>query len=668
MSVKTKIILCCVLLSFITMATGVVSYYSLQRTTKNYGLILQSEMPKLTFSGQMLTHFQTLRVALRTLGLPNLSEAQGAAAIAEVEKISALYEETNKKYLAGQPVASAPKLYQEVDKEWRSFTATGKHIIDLYKSNDPTSREEMQRFFLTECPEHAKAYIAAVTKLIDWHQTDNSKMIEGSEIQTQNAIWIVGLLVIVGWVVSMGIGVAFSNQLARSLQKVVTSLTSGASEVNVAVLQLSSSSNELSRSSARQAAAIQQTTASIEEIRGMVESNSQNAASSLDTSNTSYSKAEQGRKVVLEMIEAMRHIQQSNNALANQVTEGNRKISAIVALIEEIRAKTTVINEIVFQTKILSFNASIEAARAGEQGQGFSVVAREVGTLAQMSGAAANEIETMLQGSTTKVQSIIAETTTQVEKLIAEATIQLERGSDIAQECGHVLEEIVSNVKNVKDRVSDISTGSREQAIGVAEIARAMQDLDSATQLNASEAHQSDHAAGMLANQVDILKDAAGQLQSIVMGRKAGNQVAHFEWQSRYELGVENMDDEHKILVQHINHLVDVLEKHGSKSKKVHPAFTALAEYTREHFADEERFLTSISYPDLQKHQAIHQKLLSQVDQFSQQLHKGELEAPRLVQFLNDWLIQHILGVDMKYARFFNEKRATDNKGLKLAS
>jgi methyl-accepting chemotaxis protein len=76
----------------------------------------------------------------------------------------------------------------------------------------------------------------------------------------------------------------------------------------------------------------------------------------------------------------------------NQINYSNEQMSEIVKVIQEIETKTKVINDIVFQTKLLSFNASVEAARAGEQGKGFAVVAEEVGNLAQMSGNAAKEI------------------------------------------------------------------------------------------------------------------------------------------------------------------------------------------------------------------------------------------------------------------------------------
>jgi methyl-accepting chemotaxis protein len=82
------------------------------------------------------------------------------------------------------------------------------------------------------------------------------------------------------------------------------------------------------------------------------------------------------------LIHALLEINTTSTTLIEKVTDGNQQIVGIVGMIQEIGNKTKIINDIVFQTKLLSFNASVEAARAGEQGKGFAVVASEVGSLA----------------------------------------------------------------------------------------------------------------------------------------------------------------------------------------------------------------------------------------------------------------------------------------------
>lgn len=120
------------------------------------------------------------------------------------------------------------------------------------------------------------------------------------------------------------------------------------------------------------------------------------------------------------MITAIEDIHKSNQNMMMSVEKSNANIEEIIQVIHEISNKTKVINEIVFQTKLLSFNASVEAARAGEQGKGFSVVAEEIGSLAAMSGNAAQEISAMLTESTTKVEKIVNTTKSEVGALMIE--------------------------------------------------------------------------------------------------------------------------------------------------------------------------------------------------------------------------------------------------------
>lgn len=92
----------------------------------------------------------------------------------------------------------------------------------------------------------------------------------------------------------------------------------------------------------------------------------------------------------------MNELSESLSKMQTRVGSGLQEIESISSTIRQIREKAKVINDIVFQTKLLSFNASVEAARAGEHGRGFSVVAQEIGKLAALSGQSASEIEQIL--------------------------------------------------------------------------------------------------------------------------------------------------------------------------------------------------------------------------------------------------------------------------------
>ena len=181
------------------------------------------------------------------------------------------------------------------------------------------------------------------------------------------------------------------------------------------------------------------------------------------------------------------------------------------------------INDIVFQTRLLSFNASVEAARAGEHGKGFAVVAEEVGNLALMSGNAAKEITQMLESSTQRVQGLVQETKTRVEQLVAVGREKVKAGTQTAAHCQSILDEIVRSSSSLKLSVDEIATASKEQAQGVHEITQAMAQLDQVTQQNTQSAEQSAAATDRLNSQADLLRKTVETLLGMVVGeRKRG--------------------------------------------------------------------------------------------------------------------------------------------------
>jgi methyl-accepting chemotaxis protein len=214
----------------------------------------------------------------------------------------------------------------------------------------------------------------------------------------------------------------------------------------------------------------------------------------------------------------------------NQVEEGNKEISQIVRVISEIGNKTKVINDIVFQTKLLSFNASVEAARAGEHGKGFAVVAEEVGNLAQMSGSAAKEISDLLEQSVVKVQNIVDQTGQRVEKLIVNAREKVAVGEETAKRCAQILEQILLNADEVNSLISEIATSAQEQARGVQEINSAMTQLDNVTQQNSASASQSSQLSSSLLGQSQGLSELVSELNALVSGEQefeSGNRSAN---------------------------------------------------------------------------------------------------------------------------------------------
>jgi methyl-accepting chemotaxis protein len=306
------------------------------------------------------------------------------------------------------------------------------------------------------------------------------------------------VLMAVACILALTISVLFSVYIAKTFNSATALLSKNSDELNEASVRIAAQSTELSESATEQAAALQQTMSAVDEISAMVEKNAEAAGRSKEVSENSKQAAERGRGIVEQMISAMGEIDSANNEISSEMNESNKQLNEITQLINDIGSKTKVINEIVFQTKLLSFNASVEAARAGEYGKGFSVVAEEVGNLAQMSGNAAKEISTLLDESVRKVNQIVAESKSRVDKIIQSSKHKVEAGAQVARDCNEALEEILTNVANVDNLVSEIAVASNEQSAGIKEISKAVGQMEQVTQQNSTVAQESSTAAEQL--------------------------------------------------------------------------------------------------------------------------------------------------------------------------
>lgn len=184
----------------------------------------------------------------------------------------------------------------------------------------------------------------------------------------------------------------------------------------------------------------------------------QNTEQSLQRSQDSRTVATEGKITIELMIKAINMIDEPNKEIMTRMTDSNHEIQKIVSMIKEISEKTQLINDIVFQTKLLSFNASVAAARAGEHGKGFSVVAEEVGNLAEMSGEAAKEIEILLKNSVSQVENIVD--TTQSNSIVAkqssESAYSLLTQSKHLDSAVHKLDKILLGVTNDQIQKADV--------------------------------------------------------------------------------------------------------------------------------------------------------------------------------------------------------------------
>lgn len=319
----------------------------------------------------------------------------------------------------------------------------------------------------------------------------------------------------------IGASYFFARTLSQSVNQVVTELHKNSTSVLEIANLVNNSSNQISEGANNQSSALHETVTAMDEISAMVGKSAQSAQNSMHSSATSRHAAEEGRKIVSNMLDAINDIKNSNEELASKFEESNKKIEDIIVIIDNISSKTKVINDIVFQTKLLSFNASVEAARAGEHGKGFAVVAEEVGNLATMSGTAANEITSLVNDSINRVQKIISDTQGSINSLVSKANKNIDLGQSTAQECDHALENILESVSKVDELVSEISTATQEQSTGIKEVTQAMNQIDQVNRENTHVAKESLMTSESLKSNSIRLEEIVEHLSNVINGFSA---------------------------------------------------------------------------------------------------------------------------------------------------
>ena len=248
------------------------------------------------------------------------------------------------------------------------------------------------------------------------------------------------------------LGIALRDMLTR-LRDVIVNANQNAEQVAAGAAQMSQASGALSEGAHRQASAVQEASAAIEEM----------------TANTNLSADNAG------------HTEATAVKSAAEAKKSGEAVSRAVSAMRSISEKINIIQEIARQTDLLALNAAVEAARAGAHGKGFAVVASEVRKLAERSQSAAAEINNL-----------------------SKETL------DVSGEAGRMLDALVPNIQRTADLVQEISAASREQSIGAGQINQAITDLDAVIQKNAAAAEEFAATSRLLAGNAGELANAIG--------------------------------------------------------------------------------------------------------------------------------------------------------------
>jgi methyl-accepting chemotaxis protein len=264
-------------------------------------------------------------------------------------------------------------------------------------------------------------------------------------------------------------------RIKEALNQAVADLEQGFSQVirRTVVLtktceEIAAGNQEISSRSEEAASSLEQTATAMDEMAATVKGNAENAVRTHELTSSANTAADEGAVVVCEAVAAI-----------GEIEEASKKIRDIIEVIDEIA----------FQTNLLSLNAAVEAARAGEHGRGFAVVAAEVRNLARRSAKAAQEIKILIEDTVEKVNA----------------------GTELVYATGESLAQIRGAVRDVVDTVEHIASANRQQATGIEQINQAINEMNILTRQNSALVARAATSAGELSEEARAMRSDVGR-------------------------------------------------------------------------------------------------------------------------------------------------------------
>ncbi|MGB1227405.1 MAG: nitrate- and nitrite sensing domain-containing protein [Poseidonibacter sp.] len=320
------------------------------------------------------------------------------------------------------------------------------------KSHGATKEVEALRTNINDMLVDTKYKLDLINQLLDAYASGNYKYVLNDDDMSQMGG-------------DMGSLVTSTTLLGSNISQLIAMISNSGNELSKSTTILSNGSQKLSESSTNQASSLEETAASIEEITSTIQANNENIILMASLSDELNNSSSTGKELA--------------SLTSSSMEEINDKVIAINEAI-------TIIDQIAFQTNILSLNAAVEAATAGEAGKGFAVVAQEVRNLASRSAEAAKDIKTLVEDASNKSK----------------------HGKEISSRMIDGYNNLSEKIVETKRIIDDVSTSSKEQEAGMIQINSAINNLDSVTQQNAQTASSIDSLS-------DEVKDLSSRLLEI---------------------------------------------------------------------------------------------------------------------------------------------------------
>ncbi|WP_040314715.1 methyl-accepting chemotaxis protein [Bacteriovorax sp. BAL6_X] len=520
-TIKKQLIALSATMLSIQLIIAFVGYQSLTSVKSHLYTVFSKRLPSINSLVQADRDFQQMLVAERTLLLEGLSDKQRKALADDYFTNKQQVVDRFKKYTVLGDSPKEIEISKKFNEGLEAFekTAADKFPLDKEGNIRKFSKAELITNSLGPVNSKFEGARDSLDQLQELILGMGDEEFKEADETYSNSIFLMSIISIVSLFGSVGICIFMARRIDGRINNIVESISNEGQNLENVSNTFKNKSVALSSISEQLSAAATETSSSLHEISQMIKSNTDGSNNVASLIQKSQELVTDGVKSLGDLGRGVKDVENSTTTLANTVEKSNSELNEIVKVFEEINVKTQVINDIVFQTKLLSFNASVEAARAGENGKGFSVVAEEVGNLAKMSGESADEISKLLVDSLKKVTDIVDVSSRDVNESLNLSRDKINKSVEISNQCQEVFTQVLRNFDEVSANSNEVANASKEQLIGVEEVSKAMQEISSSASLTSQSAHDLNTASSELSQAVNHIGEDITDLKGLIIAQ-----------------------------------------------------------------------------------------------------------------------------------------------------
>ncbi len=468
-----------------------IGYYSLTSINHKLNSVFSTRLPSINSLVQADRDYQQMLVAERSLLIEGLSEKEIKSQMADYLKNKGQVMERFNIYKKLEKTPEELKIISAFEEKFNKWDAeTEKDFLfnksDNLQLTDENRHQLIKKSFgsIYQNFEDSRSQLDQLQELILNYGAEEFQDAQSTYTIVNNLIMGISAA---GILLSLLLGFFITKSINSKITNIVEAMNEEGENLDTISNELDGRSVEMRAVSSNLSSATTETTSSMEEITQMIKNNTDGANRVSNLVEQSNGLINSSVNYLEQLSSRIQDVETSSLSLSETIQKSNDELSEIIRVFNEVNDKTKVINDIVFQTKLLSFNASVEAARSGEHGKGFAVVAEEVGNLARLSGESADQITKLLDQSLSKVTEIVENSKSKISASISENQKYVQESVQLGNQCKEVILKVSGDFSEVASTSNQVSEASREQLIGVQEVNQAMQNISgSASSTNES--------------------------------------------------------------------------------------------------------------------------------------------------------------------------------------